>query len=239
MSNSKSPERPVCVVVGVGPGNGAALARRFAAEGHAVALLARSSTTTTELASALPHARAYACDVGDPASIIRAFAEIREQLGPVGTLLYNAGGGSWGTLEQTTPEQFETAWRINALGLLVAAQQVVPSMKAAGSGTIVITGATASLRGGANFTAFAAAKAAQRSLAESMARDLGPQGIHVALLVIDGVVDLPRTRAALADRPPEAFMKPEEIADVAWATARQGRSTWSFLVELRPFGEKW
>lgn len=230
---------PVCAVVGVGPGNGTALARRFAAEGHAVALLARTTATTEPLAAALPHARAFACDVTDPASITAAFASIAAELGPVETLLYNAGPGTWGTVEETTAEQLEQAWRVNALGLLLAAQQVIPAMKEAGRGMILVTGATASRRGAARFTAFAAAKAAQRSLAQSMARHLGPQGIHVALLVVDGVVDLPYTRQMMPDQPDAFFMKPDDIAQVAWDTCRQPRSAWSFEVEVRPFGESW
>lgn len=204
-----------------------------------MALLARSTAKSEALAAELPGARAYSCDVTDAEAIARTFGEIREQMGPVSTLLYNAGSGTWGTLEETTAEQMEGAWRINTLGLMLCAQQVVPGMKDAGAGTIIVTGATASLRGGARFTAFASAKAAQRSLTESMARDLGPKGIHVALMIIDGVVDLPRTRQAMKDAPDEMFMKPAEIAEAAWATAQQGRSAWSFKVELRPFGEKW
>lgn len=230
---------PVCAVVGVGPGNGSALARRFAAQGHAVALLARSTDTTEALAASLPRARAYACDVTDAEAITSTFAAIHEELGPVQTLLYNAGPGTWGTPEATTALQMEQAWRINAVGLLLASQQVIPAMKEAGRGMILVTGATASRRGGARFTAFASAKAAQRSLAQSMARDLGPQGIHVALLIVDGVVDLPSTRQMMGDKPDEFFMQPDDIAQVAWDTCQQPRSAWSFEVEVRPFGEAW
>lgn len=234
-----TPAPLVCVVVGVGPGNGTALARRFAAEGRAVALLARSTETTKPLAASLPYARAYACDVTDPAAIAETFATIRDELGPVETLLYNAGPGCWGTPEETTIEQMEEAWRINALGLLLASQQVIPTMKEAGRGTILVTGATASRRGGARFTAFASAKAAQRSLAQSMARHLGSKGIHVALLIVDGVVDLPYTREMMEGKPDEFFMQPDDIAQVAWDTCQQSRSAWSFEVEVRPFCEVW
>jgi NAD(P)-dependent dehydrogenase (short-subunit alcohol dehydrogenase family) len=131
------------------------------------------------------------------------------------------------------------SWRINALGALVAAQQVIPGMKQKGSGTILMIGATASLRGGPMTAAFASAKAAQRSLAQSMARHLWPQGIHVALVIIDGVVDLPRTREQLPDKPDDFFVRPDDLADTAFALTRQKRSAWSFEVEARPFGERW
>jgi NAD(P)-dependent dehydrogenase (short-subunit alcohol dehydrogenase family) len=231
--------RPVCVVVGVGPGNGAALARRFAAEGYAVALLARTTTTSGPLAARLEGARAYECDVADAASIERAFAAVRRDLGDAAVLVYNAGSGVWGTVEQISAEDFERAWRVNAWGALVTCQQVIPAMKRAGGGSIVFIGATASRRGGAKAAAFAPAKAAQRSLAESMARQLWPAGVHVALIVVDGVVDLPTTRERMRDQPDSFFIRPDDVADVAYRLTQQQRSAWSFEVEARPFAELW
>src|SRR5271154_5810026 len=111
--------KPVCAIVGVGPGNGAALARRFAAGGYSVALLARSGGLLAELAAELPDSRAYECDVSDAASVRSAFARIASELGDVDALVYNAGSGTWGTVEEITPEAFEAAWRVNALGALV------------------------------------------------------------------------------------------------------------------------
>jgi len=231
--------KPVCVVVGVGPGNGAALARRFSAEGYTVALLARSTEFSKELAEELGDARAYACDASDPESVWRAFELIREDLGEVDALIYNAGSGTWGTVEDIDAEAFEMAWRVNTLGALVASQQVIPAMKRKGSGDIIFIGATASRRGAAKTAAFAPAKAAQRSLAESMARHLWPAGIHVALVIVDGVVDLARTREMLPDKPDEFFINPDDLADTAFALTKQKRSAWSFEVEARPFGETW
>jgi len=231
--------RPVCVVAGVGPGNGASLARRFAAEGHAVALLARRHEHIDPLAAELPAARAYPCDVSDPAAVATTFAEIGRDLGPVDTLVYNAGSGTWGTIEEVSPADFEASWRVNTLGLLVATQAVIPAMKARGAGNIVVIGATASLRGRARTTAFAAAKAAQRSLAQSMGRHLWPLGVHVSLVIIDGVVDLPSTRARMPDAPDEFFVQPDDVAASVLAVTRQPRSAWSFEVEVRPFGETW
>jgi NAD(P)-dependent dehydrogenase (short-subunit alcohol dehydrogenase family) len=230
--------KPVCAVVGVGPGNGAALARRFAAD-HRVALLARRTELSTELVSELGDARAYACDVSDEASIVRAFAEIVRDLGPVDALIYNAGSGSWGTVEEITPASFEASWRVNAAGLLIAAQRVIPAMKEKGRGSIIVIGATASRRGAARTAAFAPAKAAQRSLVESMAKHLWPFGIHVALIIIDGVVDIPATRARMTDKPDDFFVKPDDVAATAHWLATQSRSGWSFEVEARPFAEKW
>ena len=229
----------VCAVAGVGPGNGAAFARRFASEGHAVALLARTTGFSAKLASSLPDARAYACDVTDAGSIAHAFDAIRRELGEVEVLVYNAGSGVWGSVEEATAADFEGAWRVNALGALLASKQVIPAMKRAGRGSIVFVGATASRKGGARSASFSSAKGAQRSLAESMARALWPAGIHVALIVVDGVVDLTRTRERMPDKPDSFFIKPDDVAEVGFRLTQQGRSAWSFEVEARPFGETW
>jgi NAD(P)-dependent dehydrogenase (short-subunit alcohol dehydrogenase family) len=231
--------KPVCVVAGVGPGNGAAFARRFAAEGYAVALLARTTDLSAKLASELADARAYACDVADAASVARAFEAIRRDLGEVEVLVYNAGSGVWGSIEDATAADFESAWRVNALGGFLASRQVIPAMKRAGRGSIVFVGATASRKAGARSAAFSAAKGAQRSLAESMARSLWPQGIHVALIVVDGVVDLPRTRERMSGKPDSFFIKPDDVAEIGFRLAQQKPSAWSFEVEARPFGETW
>ena len=202
-------QKPVCVVVGVGPGNGAAFARRFAAEGYAVALLARTTSLTSGLAQELPLARAYACDAGDPATVERTF------------------------------EDFEAAWRTNTFGAFAAARSVIPAMKRRAAGHIIFVGATASRRGGAKTAAFASAKAAQRSLAESLARSLGPSKIHVSLIIIDGIVDEPSIRTKLADKLDSFFVKPDDIADTALMLTRQKPSAWTFELEARPFGETW
>ena len=231
--------RPVCVVVGVGEGNGAALARAFAREGMRVALLARHTEYGAALAEELGDARAYACDVSDAASVADAFARIRDELGDPSTVVYNAGSGVWGDVESVSLDGFEASWRVNAYGALAVAQQVIPAMKQAGAGTILFIGATASLRGGPRSAAFAPAKAAQRSLAESMARSLWPAGIHVALIVVDAVVDLPRTRRRMPDKPDDFFLRPDDLAATAVWLAKQPRSAWTFEAVVRPFGETW
>lgn len=231
--------KPVCAIVGVGEGNGAALARAFARKGMSLALLARSLDFTEELAREIGDARAYSCDVSDPSSVEEAFGMVRSELGDPTTLIYNAGSGVWGDVESITLDGFESSWRVNALGALAASQQVIPAMKKEGSGTIIFIGATASLRGGPRTAAFAPAKAAQRSLAESMARTLWPEGIHVALIVIDAAVNLKRTRQNMPDKPDDFFLEPDDMAATALWLAEQPRSAWSFEVDVRPFGEKW
>ncbi|MBK7236273.1 MAG: SDR family NAD(P)-dependent oxidoreductase [Sterolibacteriaceae bacterium] len=239
MNSDSEAQHPVCVVVGVGPGNGEAFARRFALEGYAVALLARRPARIEALAAELPLARAYPCDAADAASVETVFAKIEAEQGPVDTLIYNAGSGVWGDVESVSAEAFEAAWRINTFGLFVAARQVIPAMTARGRGSIIVVGATASLRGVAGTAAFAQAKAAQRALAQSLARHLWPKGVHVSLIIIDGVVGGPQTRASFPDRSEDFFVRPEAVADIALSLTRQDRSAWSFEVEARPFGEKW
>ena len=229
----------LAIVAGVGSGNGAAFARRFAADGYRLALLARDPAFSETLAQELGDAKAYACDVGDAAAVATTMDAIRRDFGDADVLLYNAGSGIFGDIETIEPAAFETAWRINALGALLLSQAVIPAMVQKGDGAIVFTGATASRRGGPRSAAFAPAKAAQRALAESMARSLWPKGIHVALIIVDGVVDIPRTRKMVPDKPDDFFIKPEAVAEIVADLVAQDRSAWSFEVEARPFGESW
>lgn len=232
-------KRRVAVVAGVGPGNGAALAKRFAEADYAVAMLARTRSILEALEKEIAGTSGFECDVASPESVARAFAGIKTALGPVDVLVYNAGSGMFADVEKITPEQFEQSWRVNAYGALICAKQVIPDMKVAKGGSIVFIGATASRRGGPRSAAFAPAKAAQRSLAESMARSLWPAGIHVSLIVVDGVVDLPRTRQMLPDKPDSFFIKPSGVAEAAFRLTCQDPSAWSFEVEARPFAEAW
>lgn len=227
--------KPVCAIVGIGPKNGAAFAHRFDDAGYRIALLSRSSDYSAALASKLNDARAYVCDASDPTSVSSAFAKVQKQLGDVDVLIYNAGGGSWQTVEEISPEGFEQSWRVNALGGLVASQQVIPAMKKKGSGNIVFVGATASLRGRPKTTGFAAAKAAQRSLAQSMAKYLGPMGIHVSLLIIDGSI----ASVGSGDAERGEQLDPRDIAELAHYLTTQPRSAWSFEVDARPSRESW
>jgi NADP-dependent 3-hydroxy acid dehydrogenase YdfG len=228
-----------CVVIGVGPGNGAAFARTFAREGYRVGLVARSRTMIDPLAAELTGSVAITCDVRVTAEIETALGKLRDAMGPLDVLIYNAGAGAFEDIDQATPESLESAWRTNALGLFVATQAVLPDMRERSRGSIIVIGATASLRGGAKFLPIAAATAAQRSIAQSMARKLWAKGIHVAYVVLDGVVDLPRTRQVMSDKPSEFFLSPEAIADSVLALVRQDQQAWTFELDLRPFGEKW
>jgi NAD(P)-dependent dehydrogenase (short-subunit alcohol dehydrogenase family) len=232
-------KKPICVVVGVGPGNGSAIARRFAKEGYKIVLLARSKDFTKELAEELSDALAYQCDVSDISSIKKTFGQIKKEFDDIDAVIYNAGSGTWGNVEEITPEIFEASWRINTLGLFATAQEVIPAMKKKGKGSIIIIGATASRRGGIKTAAFASAKAAQHNLAESMAKYAWPHGIHVALVIIDGVVDLPKTRKLLSHKPDDFFVKPDDVASTVFWLTQQPQSAWSFEVEARPYKENW
>lgn len=226
-------EQPVCVIIGIGPKNGRAFAQRFASEGYAVALLSRSTDYSSGLASELG-GKAYACDVTDPAAIQRAFARVREDLGQVEVLLYNAGSGKFGTFDDVPDEEFEKGWQINVRGLLQSTREVVGPMRAKGSGAIIVTGATASLRGKPFTAAFASAKAAQRSLAQSFARQLGPEGIHVALVIVDGGIGTDEQTGEEG-----THLRPSDIAETVYHLVTQPKSAWSFEVDVRPFKESW
>lgn len=229
----------VCAVIGVGPGNGESLVRRFADEGYQVAMLARSRDYLQQLERDIPNAHAFPYDATDVKEAAPTFERIAQQLGPLSVLLYNAGGGAFKSAEESSLEEFENTWRINVLGLVAATQACLPQLREHDSASIVITGASASLRGRANTAPFASAKAAQRSLAQSLARQLGPERIHVAYIVVDGVVDLPRTREMMPGKTDDFFVKPDAVADVAWALTHQDRSAWTFELDVRPFGENW
>ena len=160
-------------------------------------------------------------------------------MGTISILIYNAGAGAFSNIEDADVESFQRAWEVNTRGLFVAAKQVIPQMRKLSGGSIVIIGATASIKGGANFTPFASAKAAQRSLAQSMARYLDPEKIHVSYIIIDGVIDLERTRKAMPDKSDDYFINSDDLAESVWFLTQQPPSAWTFELDLRPCGEKW
>jgi NAD(P)-dependent dehydrogenase (short-subunit alcohol dehydrogenase family) len=164
---------------------------------------------------------------------------MRADLGDLDALIYNAGSGVWGNVEEVKAEDLERSWRVNTLGLFLAAQQAIPAMRRKGEGAIIVVGATASRRGAAGAAAFAQSKMAQRALAESMARHLWPAGIHVALIIVDGVVGGPVTRSRFGNRPDDFYIDPAGVAAITADLTKQDRSAWSFEVEARPFKEKW
>ena len=176
----------VCVVMGVGPGNGEAFVRRFSDEGYQVAMLARSKDYLLQLEQSISNTYAFPCDLMESEQIGTVVAAIRDRLGPASVLLYNAGGGVFKNVEEASLEDFEANWRINVQGLVAATKAVLPQLREHETASIIVTSASAATRGRANTAPFASAKAAQRSLAQSMARQLGPEKIHVANVVIDG-----------------------------------------------------
>jgi NADP-dependent 3-hydroxy acid dehydrogenase YdfG len=242
MANNSNPSnKPVAVVTGVGPGLGAALARRFAAT-YAVAILARKADYLKTLAGEIRQRGATVlelpCDVGDRAQMSKAFQTVRSELGEAELLLYNAGSGSWGTITEITPDQYEADWRVNALGAFVAAKEVAPAMIARGRGAMLFTGATAGVKAGPKSVSFGPAKFAMRGLAQALARDLGPKGIHVAWINVDGSIDIPGARGRKPTLQDGDFLKPEAIAETYWHLAHQDSSAWTMELEVRPFKEK-
>ena len=234
--------KPVCIVSGVGPehGTGAEIARRFSEGGYRVAMLARDAAKLDDLAGKYEGSRAYPCDVGDLDALVETVARIREEMGAPKVVVHNAPRATHGSILEMDPDDLERNFRVNTTALLHLARETLPGMLEAGEGAILVTGNTSATRGRAKWGFFASTKAAQRILAESMAREFGPRGIHVAYFVIDAAIDTPRTRPILApDQPDEFFAKPRAIADEMFHVAHQDRSAWSFLVELRPFGEVW
>lgn len=233
--------KPVCLVTGVGPakGTGAEIARRFT-EGYCVAMLARSADNLAALEAEYTDAKAYPCDVGDLDALKETIARVRDEMGPPEIVIHNAPRATRGSILEMDPDDLERNFRVNTTALLHLARETLPEMLKNGRGAILVTGNTSATRGKANWGFFASTKAAQRILSESMAREFGPQGIHVAYFVIDASIDTPRTRPILApDKPDEFFAKPSAIAEEMYRVAHQDRSAWSFLVELRPFGEVW
>ena len=213
--------------------------RKFAAEGYRVAMLARNIDRLKELEAEINESIAYQYDVTEIDRAAQVFSRIESEMGTISVLIYNAGAGAFANIDDTTVESFQRAWEVNARGLLVAAKQVISQMRKLEGGNIVIIGATASIKGGANFVPFASAKAAQRSLAQSMARYLDPEKIHVSYVIIDGVIDLERTRKAMPDKPEEYFMSSDDLAESVFFLTQQPSSAWTFELDLRPFGEKW
>jgi NAD(P)-dependent dehydrogenase (short-subunit alcohol dehydrogenase family) len=231
--------KPIAVVTGVGPGTGSAIVRRFAAQGFRVIALARSPDHIRALETELTDTHAMMCDVSSESEVRDTVANIRKSYGSPNVLIHNAVGGGWGTFLEIEPKMLDRNFQVNVMGLLYLARELAPDMIKAGSGSILVTGNTSAVRGKANFAGFAPTKAAQRILSESIARDLGPRGIHVAYVLIDAVIDVPRMRERLPEASDEFFIKPSAIADELWHLYGQDRSAWSFLAEIRPFAEKW
>lgn len=228
----------VALVVGAGPGLGAALARRFAEGGYSVAVARRRTDDITALAEEIG-GKAYACDAADHSSVAALFDGVTADLGTPTLVSYNAGAYSPGSVLEITPEEFERCWRIGCLGGFNVGQAAARGMVEAGGGTILFTGATAALRGGKGFANLAVGKFGLRALAQSMARELGPQEVHVAHLIIDGQIASDRPGYSEAERGEDHVLKPAAIAEAAWFLHSQQKSAWTQELDLRPYVEKW
>jgi NAD(P)-dependent dehydrogenase (short-subunit alcohol dehydrogenase family) len=233
---------PVAAVVGVGPGLGSAVARRFAREGFAVALMARTEESLEGaqrgIESGGGRALPVPVDATDPGSVAQAFGQVRSELGDPEVLVYNAGAFQPGGILEVDPERFDFCFKANCAGAFYAAREVLPAMVEAGRGTIILTGATASLRGSARFAALAVGKFGLRALAQSMAREFGPQGVHVAHAVIDGQIDTPRVREMQPDREAHTMLSPGAIAETYWQLHCQDPTAWTLELDLRPAVER-
>jgi len=227
------------IIAGVGPGLGASIARKFVDEGCQVGLFARSADYLEELADDLgDDALGVPTDVTDPDAVEAGFREVRDTFGSVDILVNHASGGSWTGLQEISPDQFERAWRTSAYGSLLCSQEAVDDMLAADGGTIIFTGATSAVRGRGGALGFSAAKFAVRGMAESMARELGPEGIHVAHVVIDGQIETPEVRELQPDRDEDEYLDPDAIADSYWHLVTQDRSAWTLELDVRPHVEE-
>jgi NAD(P)-dependent dehydrogenase (short-subunit alcohol dehydrogenase family) len=232
--------RETAVIVGVGPGLGWALVKRFAREGLATVACARDPKKLEPLATAEGiQARLEACDVTKAADVARLFATVERELGVPGVVVFNAGAYERGAILELTPESFERCWRVGCLGGFHVGQAAARLMVAKGSGTILFTGATASLRGGAGFANLAVPKFGLRALAQSMARELQPKGVHVAHVIIDGQIASEARRGLAAERGPDSLLSPDAIAETYYQLHRQPRTAWTHELDLRPWMEKW
>ena len=228
----------VAAVLGIGPGLGAAVARRFSREGYSVALMARRKESLAPVREEIEgdggKALPVPTDAADPASVALAFERVRGELGDPEVFVYNAGAFKMGGILDLLPEEFDTCFKTNCAGAFYAAQQVLPAMVEAGRGTVLLTGATAALRGSARFSALAVGKFGLRALAQSMAREFGPQGIHVSHVVIDGQIDTPRVREMSPGREDYTMLSPDAIAETYWQLHSQHTSAWTLELDLRP-----
>jgi len=227
--------KPLALVTGVGPGTGAAIARRFSDGGYRVAMLARDADRLAALAAEIPDSLAVPCDVSDPAALQAAI----ERIGAPKVVVHNAVGGAFGAFADIDPAVLERNFQVNVMALLHLARLTTPAMIEAGEGALIVTGNTSALRGRANFAGFAPTKAAPRLLAESLARDVGPKGGPVAYLGLGAGIGLAGARGGRNGAPDDFFIQPADIAGEVFHLAHQPRTAWSFLSEVRPFRETW
>jgi len=234
------------VVCGVGEGLGLAIAKRFAKGGYKVVMLARDEEKLerfqAEIIALGGAAVGMKVDARIENQLIEAMQKIEAQIGPIEAAIYNAGAQHRKPLLDVTGDVFEKVWRLGCFGGFIFGREAIRHMLPRNQGTVIYTGATSSMRGGANFGAFAAAKFALRAVAQSMAREFGPQGIHVATVVVDGAVNMPAIHKMFPklrdSTPPDGLVEPEGIAETYYQIHMQHRSAWSLETEVRPYCEK-
>jgi NAD(P)-dependent dehydrogenase (short-subunit alcohol dehydrogenase family) len=212
------------VIAGVGPGLGASLARKFAAEGCNVALFARSTEFIEGLAADLPdpgEGLAVTVDLADVDAIRAGFETVRDTFGPVDILVNHASAASWTGLLETSVAEFESTWAVGGRGAFVCSQEAVGDMVEAGGGTVIFTGATSAVRSLGGTIGFTATKFAARGMAMDIAQEFGPEGVHVAHIVIDGQIDGPDARAGAPDRDADTFLDPDRMAETYWHLVEQ------------------
>jgi NAD(P)-dependent dehydrogenase (short-subunit alcohol dehydrogenase family) len=235
------------LVVGAGDATGGAIARRFAREGYAACVTRRHADKLQSLVAAIEgaggKARAFGSDARKEEDVIALVDTIEREVGEIDVAVYNIGANVNFPIRETTSRVFFKVWEMGCFGGFLMGREVARRMVPRGRGTILFTGATASVRGGAGFAAFASAKHGLRALAQSMARELGPAGIHVAHVVIDGAIDTAFIRENFPDRaalkPQDGILEPDAIAENYWLLHRQPRSAWTHELDLRPWMERW
>lgn len=232
-------DRPHCLVIGVGAGTGLACVRRFVAGGYKVSMIARHGDRLQSYADEIENANAYPADISDLDGYRDTLRQIVADHGVPTKVIYNAALATFQPYTELDTALFERNFRVNTTGLLVTAQELAPNMVEQGNGALIVTGNTGATRGTPRFVGFSPTKASQRILAESLARELGPQGLHIAYVVIDAMIDMPMVRQRLKDKGEDFFAKPADIAGEVFHTAHQPPSTQSFLVEIRPYAEPW
>jgi NAD(P)-dependent dehydrogenase (short-subunit alcohol dehydrogenase family) len=224
----------------VGPGLGWSAVKRFASAGLRAYAVARDSKKLQALAASASDMRdrivPLSCDTADPKQVGELFARVEKDSGPPAAVVYNAGAFQPGSILDITPQTFINCWQVGCLGGFLVGQAAARSMVAHGKGTLIFTGATASLRGGSGFANLAVPKFGLRALAQSMARELGPKGVHVAHVVIDGQIDSERYRGA--GRASDTLLQPDAIAEAYWQLHQQPREAWTFEMDMRPWCEK-
>jgi len=237
----------VALVIGAGDATGSAVARRFAREGYTACVTRRNAEKlrplVEEIRAAGGDAHGFASDARKEEEVAELIEHIETQVGPIEVFVFNIGANVPCSFLEETPRKFFKVWEMACYSGFLTSQAVARRMVSRGRGTILFTGATAALRGAANFAAFAVAKHGLRALAQSMARELGPQNIHVAHVVIDGAIDTAFIRdnfpAMYATRERDGILSPAHIADAYWYLHSQPRDAWTFELDLRPWMERW